>query len=194
MGDIADLEDQLSIARQRLTRDGEIAHEAIQTPNYHIPEQYKREIRSPAEWIGGSSNALEAIREWTRPIRTEIESHGWEAAWSGIDETLKNAYQHGNAEDPTKDILLAWRSNRYRLDVVVEDEGVAPLEEHMIPHILNLREKGTAAPGFYDLKGTEPPKNHAGVGMKTQHYTFDEVEYHLGATLGGIAVRMEKKS
>jgi len=73
-------------------------------------------------------NRREAINRATQSVVESAEEHGFDAASCfairlALEETLSNAYKHGNREHPDKTVTLECSIDPQRIVIEVEDEG-----------------------------------------------------------------------
>lgn len=159
-----------------------------------IPDRFK--IRS---FIPHNGLNLEGI---SRSISKDLVSLGiTERGYiaqttSGVCEAVKNAYEHGNREDSTKEIFFAKSYEKGKAEFLVGDQG-GEIRGNFVPFVLLFRQKGHErflmdVPDFYRFSGRlYAPQGHSGVGTKTMNIGFDDIEYFVGSN-GGLLVYLGK--
>ena len=79
-------------------------------------------------------NDLRSIASPKQAILNELERHGYSendifALKLALEEALTNAVKHGNANDPTKNVVVRYMVTPEKAEVMVQDEGVGFLPE-----------------------------------------------------------------
>lgn len=114
----------------------------------------------------------------------------------GVCEAVKNAYEHGNNYDNSKEIFLANSLSKEILEFLVGDEG-GEIKKEFVPYILKFRQGihdkvFTDIPDFYSFKREiYPPSGHSGIGTKIMNICFDKVNY-FKSPRGGLLVHLTK--
>lgn len=108
---------------------------------------------------------------------------------AGVNEAVRNAYQHGNKKDPKKKVIVSYRTVDDNFEAVVSDQG-GEINADFVPFILLHRFKQLGQPlSFYQFSGTSQPYENAGIGTYVIHMVADEVNY-LRNSSGGLSVQM----
>lgn len=74
------------------------------------------------------SGGRDSAREAQQRVLAEIEERAFDASSMfairlALEEALTNAFKHGNAGDPDKQVVLECRVDDERVEIEVEDEG-----------------------------------------------------------------------
>jgi len=108
---------------------------------------------------------------------------------AGVNEAVRNAYQHGNKKDPHKKVTVSYRATDELFEVVVSDEG-GEINANFIPFILLHRYNQLSMPSnFYEFSSTTQPYENAGIGTFVIHMVSDEVNYFRNKA-NGLSVQM----
>ena len=160
----------------------------------NIPERFKIRNFRPIQGLD--------LRKLSTSISRDLSKQGItdrvyvSQVISGLCEAVKNAYEHGNKEEGSKDIFFAKCYERKNIEFLVGDCG-NELNGHFIPFVLLFRQKGEKSffgniPDFYSFSGEMyAPQGHSGVGTKTMHIGFDDVRYFV-SPFGGLLVYLSR--
>jgi anti-sigma regulatory factor (Ser/Thr protein kinase) len=133
---------------------------------------------------------LEQIRDVSKEGR-HTGKH--ERFHSGVYEAVRNAFQHGNKKDPSKKVIISYKSTDDAFEVVVADEG-GSINGNFAPFVLFHRNGLPDKPNsFYKFAPeVERLEENSGIGTYIIHSVSDEVNYFINEN-GGLSVQMTIK-
>ena len=112
-----------------------------------------------------------------------------ERFYAGVNEAVRNAYQHGNKKDPAKKVTVSYKITEDTFEVVASDEG-GKLNASFIPFILLHRYRELNQPlSYYQFSGTKQSYENSGIGTFVIHMVSDEVNYFRNSN-GGLSIQM----
>jgi len=164
-------------------------------PRVTVPPRYSTRVLLPRR----SKSPIERkITDMIDPLARKF-SHingdylGLNAA---LYEAMLNAYQHGNREDDSKEIILSSEITDKKAEFFVSDNG-GELDPVLGLFVLNKRlRKGNIAKGFYefarDFSTRKPKGDNKGRGTHILHSYFDSVHYYRSEN-DGLIIHMKRK-
>lgn len=181
--DIVSLLDPNSILRSAFKED-------ISLVTYNLPEFIPDQTYTSLDInIGKDQDTLDYQEKIAEICKNARHTGKQERFHAGVNEAVRNAYQHGNKKDPMKKVTVSYKSTRDAFEVVVSDEG-GKLNVHFIPFILLHRYNELTQPlNFYQFSGTQQAYENSGVGTFVLHMVSDEVNYFKNPS-GGLSVQL----
>lgn len=190
--DLIDLNDISSLVREPFNTENPIVLSQTKIEKTSIPDSYKSfEVYIEKEDLNESGRLSfdfpEKVGEMLGCDFKELKIA------DSVYEALLNAYQHGHGEDASKPIKIHFKSDKKRIEILVEDQG-GVLNPQFIPFALRHREpRNLVLPkDFYTFAQIEKPEGNHGYGTFFIHKGFDQVTYHRSEN-DGLIVRMVKQ-
>jgi hypothetical protein len=188
--DLLDLRNKNSFIRQTFNKNFSLDPEGI--PIF-VPHSFKTLSFYP---LGGLN--LEKISKKLKTHLFDISAtpEFMKKTIPGVIEAIKNAYEHGNKKDQTKQIIFLRKMDGRNLQYIIGNEG-GKIDGNFFPYLDLIRQeryKGglIIVPGFYAFCGKDyAPEGHSGVGIKDMHQCFQDVHYFKNQK-GGLSVFLSK--
>lgn len=166
--------------------EGEIPLSEFDAKPYDIPNDFE-EIQ--LEMDAGDYDA--SIREVCDDLLDVLTDYGYPSSlYTGIYESILNAFQHGNNAEPDKNIVVAYDVSPDRFVLNIKDEGNAICPE-FVDYYLNLRQ-GDCIESFYNYSGQDRNGTNQGHGIKFMNTYFDDVRYFKAGD-GGLVAHLYKE-
>ena len=174
--DIMDLKNPRSLARKPFGGSLDLSESTLHS--VEIPVRFKTRSFIP-------NNGLD-LGGIVRRIKKDLEKIGANDSFLrstvyGVTEAVKNAYEHGNERDNSKEIFFA-QSFGENIEFLVGDSG-NKLRGCFVPYVLLFRQKRQeiahkVIPDFYSFCGEiYAPEGHSGIGTRTMNMCFEKVHY-----------------
>ena len=175
--DLMDLLNSSSLARAPFKGDFDLSECAW--PGLAIPNRFKEKSFFPSNGLDLNSFTHRVYEDL---LDKNVDQEKARKIIPGLCEAVKNAYEHGNSLDNSKEIYFAQAILRDSVEFLVGDSGRI-IKADFIPYVLLFRQKGNKKfneniPGFYDFIGEMyAPIGHSGVGTKTMNISFSNIKY-----------------
>ncbi|MFW6046797.1 MAG: ATP-binding protein [Candidatus Woesearchaeota archaeon] len=172
---------------EKILDSEEISLFDIHSKPYEIPENYEK-----IEVDIDSNDYDSVIREVCDDLLGILDDYGFSSSlYTGIYESILNAYQHGNNFNPEKNIEISYFINEDKFILNVKDEGKL-LNGDFIDYYLDLK-KNQCDDNFYEYSGKEMNDTNLGFGVKFMNTYFDNVRYFKSKDDGLIAHMYKEK-
>lgn len=172
---------------EKILDSNEISLFDINSNCYKIPKDYER-----IELDFKSKDYDSVIREVCDDLLGILDDYNFSSSlYTGIYESILNAYQHGNDSNPNKDIELSYYIDEDKFILNVKDEGKS-LSRDFIDYYLDLK-NDKCNKNFYEYSGKEMNGINLGHGVKFMNTYFDDVKYFKSKDNGLIAHLYKEK-
>ncbi len=171
---------------EQILQDEEVSLSNFNSNPYEVPSSYKK-----IDVDIDPDNYDSSIRKVCDDLISEISSYGFSGSlYTGIYESILNAYQHGNDSDPNKDIEIYYDvdDNYFRLNV--KDEG-DKIDSDFIDYYLDIK-RNNCDKNYYDYSNKEMNDTNLGHGVKFMNTYFDDVMYFKSKD-GGLIAHLYKE-
>ena len=105
----------------------------------------------------------------------------------GLEEALRNAYEHGNNMDSDKRIRVCWTD---KPSIIVMDQGNT-IRRDYYDYLKHFNHSNDGIP-YYSYIGVDRPRGNYGMGTMLIHKPYN-AQYYRGE-LGGLAVLLEPRA
>lgn len=154
---------------------------------YEIPEDFER-ISLDID----SENCDRIIRNTCDKITDKLNELGYsDSLYTGMYESILNAYQHGNDCDPSKDIIVAYDIHPRNFVMNVKDE-CDEIHSEFLDFYKELKE-GNCSENFYKYADQERDEENQGCGLRLMDAYFDDVRYFRSKDNGLITHLFKEK-
>ena len=174
--ELFEVDESESLVRRVLRAHGEFDLSDFEIDTYQIHPGY--EVKS-FQFSADRKIQGREIRTAIEPITQEAENEGYSSMlFTALYEAVLNAHQHGNNNNSSKNVTIAYKFDSNSAEVAVIDQG-GKLHPEFISFVLRHRE-GKHIDKFidwYEFTGQEKPSTNLGTGTSYIHTYAHNVQY-----------------
>lgn len=193
--ELTDLLDPESVTRKIFEEKGYVDISEYEATPYEIPSEADVQIHNIVSPRRERRKLKKEINQIIKPVMEEASEKGYPPQLeTALYEAILNAHQHGNKEDPNKNITTVRNINEDNFLFSVIDEG-GIIEAPFIPYLQSIKQANLKKNfvNYYDddFSLKNQPETNIGTGTSFMHLYTDQVNYYKSKERG-LVVEMKK--